>query len=70
MDWCYEAGEPLCEEVRLFLHVLFLEMIVYVFHTGYSPSPHWRIHSRENFHYFRPQKSVPPSTSLLYVGLC
>lgn len=27
MDWCYEAGEPLCEEVRLFLHILFLETI-------------------------------------------
>lgn len=68
MDWCYEAGEPLCEEVRLFLHILFFKMIVYfVFHAGQLP-PSW-IHSRENFNlFFRTQKSVPGSTftSLLW----
>lgn len=38
MDWCYEAGEPLCEEVRLFLCISLFKMIVFTryFHTGYS----------------------------------
>lgn len=31
MDWCFEAGEPLCEEVRLFLYISFVKWLFCVF---------------------------------------
>lgn len=63
MDWCYEAGEPLCEEVRFFLYILLLKIITFILCFRKS---HMKKFQRKFSLFFRIQKSMNGSIFIFF----